>query len=380
MAGFLKRLIEAPDVSRLRRRADQDPSPKSTLELVRRLQMQGRSSEATEVAREGLLRFPFSHELRDILHAVWRLQCRNDVEEHLDRLRSEPTIDNHRILVDHFLSYGELEQSARWADHAVAEFPTESEAAFLQATVYDQWFRLEHVATDGAQAIKGYRRAIELRPGALDPHLQLAKLYAYVGSISKALHHAFKALDIDGSNPEANALQRRLSQMPLEKENESDLLRQVEENDGPPRWDLHDSSGYGQEDSREPGADVLKAIEQLSSMTGVRRLALSHDGIEMIAIQGRTTNCAFEGDPFLDLARGFRTTAGRSSKRMGIGGFQEAEICWNGGSILALAAGPSVLLVEVDAASRLRSIASEARNFLAFCTQIETAPVGGGAR
>ena len=81
MQGFLKRLMEAPDVSRLRRRVEQDPTPKSSIELCRRLQRQGRSTLAMEQAREALKRFPNSRELQDILRATWRLTCRDRMDE-----------------------------------------------------------------------------------------------------------------------------------------------------------------------------------------------------------------------------------------------------------------------------------------------------------
>jgi predicted regulator of Ras-like GTPase activity (Roadblock/LC7/MglB family) len=69
-------------------------------------------------------------------------------------------------------------------------------------------------------------------------------------------------------------------------------------------------------------------------------------------------------DAFLELAAGFRRTASLSAKRMGIGAFEEAELSWAQGKVVAAASGPTIILVETDPSARLGTIASAARDFI----------------
>ena len=51
---------------------------------------------------------------------------------------------------------------------------------------------------------------------------------------------------------------------------------------------------------------------------------------------------------------------------MGIGAFEEAAMVWDGGAMLGLAIGRTILLVEVEGGmSRVQVVTEEARNFLA---------------
>ena len=378
MPGFLKRLIEAPDLSRLRRRAVADASPRSALDLCRRLQMQGRREEAMEAAREALARFPHSCELADILRSTWKIQCRDAIEELFELIQESPSVRHYCRLIDHFMEYGEVREAARWADRMVLEFPHDRNGILVQGKVYDRCFRTDHVALDGAKAIRNYRRALEIHPSAFEPHLLLAQICAYIGAVSKALHHAFKAQDVDPDNAEASALQQRLSWLPLEEQSESDLLRYVEENDGPPLW-----RGREQQDGEalqsSQSAALSQAVQQLSAMTGLRRVVLLHDGINIQGIDGRLVAADDPNNAVMEILARFRRTAAISGKRMGIGGFQEAELFGAEAHCLAFAAGPTVLLLETDPAPRMLSAVAEARNLIAACTQVELVPVGGHA-
>jgi len=337
--------------------------------------MLGRSQDAMEVAREALVRFPHCLELSDMLRSAWRRERRLGMDAEVRRVLSDPTIEGFEDLIEKLLANGELQEAGEWADRMVSEFPRDRRAALTRGRVYEELFRKDHVAWEGSTAIACFRRAIEMAPGAFEPHLLLARFFAYIGAVSKALHHAFKALDVDAEHEEAGLLMSRLSQLPLEEETEEELLRGIEENDGPPTL-MHDT----QAEPPRLSADTERGVEQLSSLAGVRRVVLSHHGIEILASEGLVVEMEGENRSFADLTVGFRRVAALSGKRMGIGGLQEVEVAWKGGSILVFAAAATVLLIETDGSPRFQKIADEGRIFLATCTQAETVPVGEGTR
>ena len=149
---------------------------------------------------------------------------------------------------------------------------------------------------------------------------------------------------------------------------ESELLREVEENDEAHFRYVPEEGETREASDVELPAFMLTRLEQLSLLAGVRRLAFCHRGQEILAQAGqRRVLTPTTRDSFVDLAVGFRRTASLSAKRMGIGAFEEAELVWEGGRILAAAAGPTIMLLETDPVSRLATIAAEARNFIAGC-------------
>lgn len=365
MVGLLKRIMESPDVSRLRRRVDAELSPRHSLDLCRALLRRGRGPEAMEVARQGLQRFPHFAELEDLLRTIWKRYGRVVLQEHLEACREEPGAQHCGPVVETLLSYNETGDAAQWADRLVSEFATDPQASILQGRVYMRRFLREHVARDGAQALRAFHRAADLSPGAYGPQLLLARAYAYIGAVKKALAHVYKALDIDPDSEEVQGLYEKLLNRPMEEVDAKELLRRIEEEEG-----TVSASGP------EPDQAVTSGLEDLSAMAGVRRVALCHAGHEVVAQEGfRRPSEGEEGHPFAALAAGFRRTASLSSKRMGIGAFREARLSWRGGSLLVFAAGRSVLLLEMRRSTREETVAQEARCFLALCTASEVEAV-----
>lgn len=366
MVGFLKRIWDHSEVQRWKRRAEQDKGPTSTVQFCRLLQRLGRSREAGEAARVGLERFPNSHELKDLLHATWKLSGKRAVMDLERRVGAHPTVENFTNLVDHLLEFNEMDSAASAVERLIEGNPDDPDAALLFGRVHLARFHRDHVARDGSLGLKSLLRAVELDPSNFTAHYSLAETYYYIGAISKALFHIYRALDSRGNDPDAKRLHSILSRLPLEKEEESELLREIEERDEAP------FKAKGPEERATVAASVpaslLQRIEQVSVMAGVRRLAFCHRNRQFVAEGGRQKEVpAGTRDTFSELAAGFRRTASLSAKRMGIGAFEEAELSWEGGRIVAAAAGPTILLVDAERSPKLATIVAEVRNVIANC-------------
>jgi hypothetical protein len=169
-------------------------------------------------------------------------------------------------------------------------------------------------------------------------------------------------MDIQPENEEANELYKVLVRLPLEKEEETELLREVEENDEARFGDSEATSAL----PRATGGGVMSTLEQLSMVAGVKRVVLSHRGLDAVVKDGRRQpESTEETHRLLEMATGFRRTASLSAKRMGIGAFEEAEMTWDETTLMAFGSGRTVLMIETERRQRRACIAEEARNFLA---------------
>jgi tetratricopeptide (TPR) repeat protein len=362
MLGLVRRVKDLVLGSRLRGRAERDPTPRSTLQLCAILQRQGRLAAAQKVARAGLQRFPYSLELQEILHLLWRRMGRRQLEALEKAAATEATPRAYRELVEFHLDGHDLDGALAAAAVFQTRFPDSALAASLRGRAHMARFHRDHVAEDGAAAIRAYQRALELEPGSTEIDFHLAETYYYIGVISKALVHLYRVLDREPGHAAGQRLQRILVRLPIEKEEEADLLRAVEESDEaqfrhvPERGPERDSFASGLP------ARVGRDAVQLSRMVGVRRVVFASRGQHVHAQDGiRRDDSESGSDPFADLAAGFRRTASLSAKRMGIGSFEEAELSWPDGRILAAASGPSIVVVETGPSARTSLVMAEAR-------------------
>ncbi|MAG56313.1 MAG: hypothetical protein CMJ83_08490 [Planctomycetes bacterium] len=363
MIGFFKRVFELTEVHRRRRRARLDTTPRSTVELCRLLQRRGRVAAARDVARDGLLRFPASADLRDILHSTWQRSTKKRVNELQQKVDADPSIENYVALIEHLQEFDETDRATEVSRQLVQKHPDDAAAALVSGRILIARFHRDHVAQDGALGLRSMQRAAELDPQSFEAHFALAETNYYIGAVSKALQHLYQALDVQPEHTEANRLYRILTRLPLEKQQERELLREVEENDEASfRFQSDAASESG--DTASP-TKIASGLEQLSLLAGVRRTVLSHRGVEAVAQEGRQVPVDDETGCLLELARGFRRTASLSAKRMGIGAFEEAEMSFDTGTILAFGSGSTILMIETEGASRLATIAAEARHYLA---------------
>lgn len=365
MTSILRRVLEFGQVRRWRRRAIRDRSPRCTVELCRVLVRLGRLTAALEAARHGLDRFPRSVELQEILHATWKRTGRRRLEDLEARLASDRSVAHHEALIDYYLEFNELDRASRASETLLSEHPSDPRSAIVHGRVHLARFHRDHVARDGAIGLKSLQRAVELDPAGPDANFTLAETYYYIGAVSKALFHVYRALDANPPHPGAKRLYEILSRLPLEKDEEGELLREVEERDE--AWFRTNAPAPGGAPP-ELERTLLDRLEQVSLMAGVRRAAVVHEGRSHTTEGAPRRHAAPARDEaFAELAKGFRRAASLSAKRMGIGAFEEAELSWSEGAILAAAAGATIIVVETEATPRIPAIAAEVRDIIAGC-------------
>ncbi len=359
---------------RLYEQARQDAYPRSWVKLCRHLVGQGDLARAAEAAGEGLARFPHSRDLRDILRHANRLALGEEIEGLWAKARDGREPDDFRILVETYLSCEEYDEALKAAEELMRLRPERPEGSALVGKILLRRFYEDRVASDARRGIVALQDALERDDGDVESHLELARIYRFIGAVSKALFHLYRALDGDPENNEALELQEHLIDLPLEEEEEAQLLRAIEESECyvPP----HEAEQECRKISDEEKGSLIRDLGRLSQLNSVVRAAFVSHHLTLIAEGGetRTLNDPDE-DPLCGIARGFRKAADISAKRMGIGAFQSSVLTAGEFVLQFHALGPTVVLVESSDRSMVDVIREECFNFVAARLRVEEEPV-----
>jgi tetratricopeptide (TPR) repeat protein len=381
---FLKKVKNAATIERLRDRARQDGSPRGYVDLCHALVVQGSPVRALSAAQEGLRRFPRSLEIADQLRLIWG-QSRSAELTALEKNAKETLRpDALRALAEHYLSVEELDLALETARRLVTHHPDHADGPALTGRVLAKRFVRDHVVADGTHALEALRKATSIDPKGFEAHWLLADLLFYVGCVRAAIGAVDVCLSIKPDDPDAARL-RTLLQTEASKETapESELVRAVEDRDGPWRGycppETRETDGEKKPDKApkvEPQgrADLSRALHGIASLAGVRTLAFTRDQLNLIARNGNV----FEErrnppEPMVRMATMFRGRISSSSKRLGIGAFQEAEITLNKASVLAFGGMNAALLVEVAPGTKTAAIVAACRDAMG---SLDRAPGG----
>lgn len=359
---LFRKVKNAATIERLRERAREDGSPRGYVELCRALVLQGSPMRALSVAQEGVRCFPRSLELSDQLRLIWGQAGREELNVLARNASETKSPEAYRALAEHYLGVQELDLALQCAEKLSEQHPGSADGPCLVGRALWKRFARDHVASDGRRALEQLRRSIALDPKGFEAQFLLAELCFYIGSVTDALHAAAGALAVNPSDRGPAALHALLLGFAPASATEEELLRQVEEVDGPWR-------GYRPPGSRDQSSDtsaralISRMLHQISLMTGVKGLAFASPTFELIGRDGNVfEEKRMQRDKMADLAASFRNRIVCSTKRLGIGAFQEAEITLTTTTVFAFAGTSAVLLVEVDGAARAASIVSSCRD------------------
>jgi tetratricopeptide (TPR) repeat protein len=365
MLRFVKRLRESYEVRRHRTRALRDASPKSTIKLCRLLERYNRHHQVVIEARHGIKRFPHAYELEDILRKSFEKDRRAQATTSQIKIKKDPALSELCEAVGSYLEFAKLDDAARAARELATRFPRDPEALVLHGKVFKALFVRDHASRDGKAALESFSKAVDLDSASLDARRGLAETYGLIGATSQAMFHCLLALEIKPNDPLTNRLFAKLKSQPLKRRDERDLLWEAEVNDQP----LSEKKALPTDASFN--TKLVEGIKRLVNMPSVRRVAMRHRGIAMVATRDRLRPASEQSDPFLAAVEKFRKGASTWAKRVDVGGFEEATLMLGGATVLAVVGGASVLALEIDGSPELATMAEEARHLMASWTASE---------
>ena len=325
------------------------------LAYCHKLLRKGRGVDALAVARRGLQRFPFSRDLQDVLRATWKREGAAQLCELRERVQRESNEESWEALLVHLIEHGDLDAAERESAALVSAHADDAWALFLRGATLAFRFSRERVAKDGGLALHLLEAAADLDPSMIEARILLAELLDSLGAPSAALFHLYQASDQAPESTRVAQMIEALSQKAPESESAGDLLRGCEE-----RAFVGCTEELDDPDIRSQATRLCDTaiVTRLGVARGDAGFALSKTG------EAQDSGGEKRGG-FLDLAMGFSRSASLSAKRMGIGSFQEAELTWRGGGLLAFDADTTSLYVELEGRGRHDELATEARLSLA---------------
>lgn len=335
------------------------------MRLCRLLEKTRRDAEAIVEARLGLKRFPHAHDLAEILRASFERHRVAQGAKARIAASKDPALDDLCEVVRAFLGFAKLDDAARAAAELVARFPAEPVARLLHGLTSKALFSRDHASRDGKAALESFRSAVDLDATSLEARRNLAETYALIGATSQAVFHVLLALDLDPEDAATNLLYAKLRRAPLARKSERDLLWEAEVND----QTLVEKKALPLD--RDYGALLFSGVRKLSSMRSVRRVAMKHKGVALVADKDRMRPASEQSDPFLAAIERMRMGASTWAKRVNVGGFEEAMLVLRDSTVFVVAGGGSVLALELDGESQLAGVADEARNLVATWTSTE---------
>ncbi len=368
MIRILKRARNHSRMSRLRRRAEVDPLPRSYVELCRAHLSHGDVDWALSASRAGLERFPHSEDLRDLMRHTWRQTKSEEIDELRRKSQESADVEVFDGLAKIYLECEEYDEALDVAEELTRRRPDVAEGPAMMADILLRRFYKDHVASDARRSIALLRRVLETDESDFQANLLLAQVYRYIGAISKALFHLYRALDVEPEHEVARNLYDHLINLPLEKAEENELLRLVEENEASLAVDGCDPRRKDGTISPAKRSALVQDLGRFSQLNGVARTAFVSDEVTIIAENG---DCRIlkldEQDDLCEMAKSFRAAAAVSAKRMGIGAFQTSILSAGKKGLQFHAVGRTVLLVESDDPGRSDVIKQECFDFVASC-------------
>jgi hypothetical protein len=363
MIRFVSRVRHGLEIRKLQRLAPRDPTPRTTTSLCRILEGDGRFRDAVECAREGLKRFPHARELEDILRRSYARPGTGPITTEKAEKGDSPDMIGLCDVVQAYLDFARLEDALRASNELKARFPNEPRAVCVHGLVLKAIFLRDHLSKDGKEALEALRRAVALDPTSFRARYGLAETYSEIGATSQALFHLMLALETQPTDPAANLLYSKLKSLPFQRRAEEELLWEAEIND----QSLVEKQQKPLDRSFQD--QISDDVSRLSRMLGVRRVVARHHGMAVVASGGmRVPRSQADMDGFLNSVEQLRKAASTCTKRLGMGRFEEATMIVGGLTVFAVAAGGSVIALQLTSYPELDEIVEEARNVVATWT------------
>jgi tetratricopeptide (TPR) repeat protein len=160
----------------------------------------GRFEEATQVAENGLKRFPTAVRLRAVVQYVRRVGANKrlaQLKKTIDERKDERA---YRELISLHIDLGNRDQALEVAQRFLGEFPDSAEAHIDVGEVYLARYFAELFARDARSAFESLERALELDGRALRARVLLGLLYWSIGATRHAGNEIAEVLHIDPAN------------------------------------------------------------------------------------------------------------------------------------------------------------------------------------
>lgn len=337
-------------------------SPRPFARHSQRLAQKERWAQAARIAHAGLDRFPFALDLEELYREAWAHAGPALIKDALSR-EGDDALGDYAAIVRLHLEFDDHQTAAHLAAEALKRDERSLTAWTLEGEVALARFRDEHLAAYGRRALEAFKHAHDLDPRDVTACLGLARAYLEIGGTRQAAFHALLAIELAPDDEEPRELYERIRALPVDRRRENELLWEAEFRDQAAVLD------EAEPESPHYVSQVEDGLCELSLESGVRTVAIRHRGLRLVAEDGSCRGLKGNWETgFVDLASVLRTEGSKVAKRLDLGRFLEADLITDEGRAIAVAAGPSVMLMTVDEEVESGALAASARDQLSAHT------------
>jgi predicted regulator of Ras-like GTPase activity (Roadblock/LC7/MglB family) len=335
------------ELARLERRARENPSPSTFVDIAQVYINLGMDADTLRVAEEGLALFPRAEDLRKVHRFARRSILNARIKELKAVLARTPAPDQYRELAGIYLELSDMNSLQATCEECIARFPQDPGGYMVMARARLKTFYRDLTARDGLAAVRGLERVIALAPDDSAAHHLLAEVLYRVGATGPALEIMEDLSKILAGDPEVQRLLAEVSSKALVDEDIDGLFQAAEESGNL----VHPS--FSVPARRSPYADenlqeIREGLGQLAEMEGVRKAAYIRGSKALVKGEIKDGK-----DPFLRMARVIARAAQRTARRMEVGSFNRAVLEGTFGKLCLCSYGEVVaaVLCHRDAAA-----------------------------
>ena len=359
--GFLNRWLSNRSLSKLRNRLSDTPSIASYADLARAFVTSNDFAAAERALEEGLEMFPSSSELERLRRLVRQNRLADRIHEVRHRIEMQATPNLYHELVDLQLQCNDFGASEQTCSEWRRMFPADSGAELAAIKIALRRFYKDRAASDGKTAIAGLEQLLARDPGHARALRLMAELCSRIGALPRALEALTRLARIVPEDPSVETWRKKVEQALASSRKAVDLnrsLREVEETGHfpdpvPSSEEIQNQQNKNANERRTPRVlDASRpALSRLAKIPGVRLVILVRGSAALV--RGARAGGA-EG--VARATRAIAITAKRTTRRMGLGAFNEVVIDTDDGALVLRAGDPSCAGAVVEKLSHFQSV------------------------
>ncbi len=358
--NLLKRFRLTRELGNLERKARENPSPSTFIDLAQVYINLGWPDHTLRVAEEGLLLFPRSKELRKVFRHARRQVLENKVKDLSSRIGENPDPKVYRELAEAYHSLGDRVSFLRVCEECLKRHPDDVPVRVLAAREKLKGFMKELKAQDGIEALADFLAVLDLEPDHVETHRFLGEFLYQIGAHSLSYHHLNRVVELGKADPE---VRRILESIGKPDDSEADPTRLLYEVEAKGRLPFRISVS----ETKLPGmasAKTLRVIREglaaIIAIEGVQKAAYIRGSKALVKGEIRSGK-----DPFLKTIRIVAKASQRAVRRMDLGNFSKGTVEGGFGNLCICSFGDVCAAVQCRRSAAVERILQELQNLVA---------------
>lgn len=319
--NLLKRFRLSRELARMEKRAKEDPSPSTFVDLAQAYINLGWVDHTLRVAQEGLLLFPRSEELHKVCRYARMNRLNKSAVELRSRITKHPNPRAYRELAEVYKEMGDQSSLKAVCAECIRRFPEDAQAhlTLAESKILEYYRTLDEKT--GKEAIRNFMKVLDLQAGNATAQRALGKLFYHIGAIRQAREQLQSLAERGEIEEDEKALLEAVQAMPDNEEEPEKLLHMVCQKGS----FVNRSINTVKKPKAVAGENALQGIREglsrIVQIAGVKKAAYIRGSKALVKGEIKDGR-----DPFLKTVRVIAKAAQRAARRMDLGNFSKGVV------------------------------------------------------